>query len=212
MKKRETCCWVFPARWAIFFISLCIAIFSAALIVATFKHRNAMMIHLSVINKVLPWVYIIILAVSGAIGVYGLLATVAGNYGFMILYRVMYWLMTIFIVLIWQIIIFILALVNRTKTTNACNEANPHQDYNSTKNATLTIDGYSTTLLGLKFGETYGFANCDQAVEAGIIGIAILLFAGGLFMTWFGFTVNRYTTSTNENYLGSSKGVHFQEV
>jgi hypothetical protein len=34
-------------------------------------------------------------------------------------------------------------------------------------------------------GNTYGFANCGQAVQAGIIGIAILLFVGGIFMVSF---------------------------
>lgn len=94
----------------------------------------------------------------------------------------MFWLMTVLIVYIWQVIIFILALTNRKKTTSACDAANPQQDYNSTQNANITIDGYTATLLGLNYGETYGLANCDQAVEAGIIGLAILLFVGGLFM------------------------------
>lgn len=105
-----------------------------------------------------------------------------GNHGFMAFYKITVWLLTFFVVGIWQIIIFILALVNRSKTLNACNEANPStQDYNSTQNANVTIEGYTTTLLGVNMGETYGVANCDQAVQAGIIGIAVLLFVGGIF-------------------------------
>jgi hypothetical protein len=96
----------------------------------------------------------------------------------------MFWFTTFFAIFIWQIILFILALANREKTTKACNAANHHQNYDATQqnNANITIEGYTTTLLGLNMGNTYGFANCDQAVEAGIIGIAILLFVGGLFM------------------------------
>lgn len=96
----------------------------------------------------------------------------------------MFWLTTIFVIYIWQIILFILALVNREKTAKACNKANQHQIYDTTQNnnVNVTIEGYTATLLGLNTGNTYGLANCDQAVEAGIIGIAILLFIGGIFM------------------------------
>lgn len=100
----------------------------------------------------------------------------------MVMYKIMFWLMTFLIVYIWQIIVFILALVNRAKTTDACNKANPNQDYSQAGNANVTVEGYTTTLLGLNYGETYGLANCDQAVEAGVIGIAICLFVGGLSM------------------------------
>lgn len=110
----------------------------------------------------------------------------------MVMYKIMFWLMTFLIVYIWQIIIFILALVNRTKTTEACNKANPNQDYSQTENANVTIEGYTTTLLGLNYGETYGLANCDQAVEAGVIGIAICLFVGGLFMV--GLTIKEHSS------------------
>lgn len=100
----------------------------------------------------------------------------------MVFYKTLVWLLTFFVVGIWQIIIFILALVNRSKTLDACNKANPStQDHNSTENANITFQGYTTTLLGVNMGETYGVANCDQAVQAGIIGIAILLFVGGIF-------------------------------
>ncbi|KAL7320807.1 54S ribosomal protein L2 mitochondrial [Mucor circinelloides] len=203
MAKRETCLWIFPVRWAVFIISFIIAGVSGAFIAITFLHRNPMMIHLAVIHAALPWVYIIILAVTGVIGIFGLLASLAGSHGFMVMYKIMFWLMTFLIVYIWQIIIFILALVNRTKTTEACNKANPNQDYSHTENANATIEGYTTTLLGLNYGETYGLANCDQAVEAGVIGIAICLFVGGLFITWFAFTVNKCARSLDTNSMGS---------
>ncbi|KAL9538150.1 hypothetical protein MBANPS3_011155 [Mucor bainieri] len=204
MAKRETCLWIFPVRWAVFVISFIVAGVSGAFIAITFLHRNPMMIHLAVIHAALPWVYIIILAVTGVIGIFGLLASLSGSHGFMVMYKIMFWLMTFLVVYIWQIIIFILALVNRAKTTEACNKANPNQDYNQTAgNANVTIEGYTTTLLGLNYGETYGLANCDQAVEAGVIGIAICLFVGGLFMTWFAFTVNKCARSLDTNYMGS---------
>lgn len=111
----------------------------------------------------------------------------------MVFYRIAVWLMTFFLVIIWQIIVFILALVNRSKTTDACNKANPasNQDYNSTENASVSFQGYTTTLLGVNMGDTYGVANCDQAVQAGIIGVAILLFVGGIV-----------TVSKNLDYCG----------
>jgi ABC-type protease/lipase transport system fused ATPase/permease subunit len=113
----------------------------------------------------------------------------------MVFYKIMFWLTTFFVIYIWQIILFILALVNRAKTTKACNEANHHQNYDTAKqnNANVTVEGYTATLLGLNMGNTYGLANCDQAVEAGIIGIAVLLFVGGLFMvcSFDGYRCNR---------------------
>ncbi|GAA5814017.1 hypothetical protein MFLAVUS_007507 [Mucor flavus] len=213
MAKRETCLWIFPVRWGVFVVSFMITIISVALIAATFLHKNPMMIHLAVIHKVLPWVYIIVLAVSGVIGLFGMMAAIAGNHGFMAFYKITVWLLTFFVVGIWQIIIFILALVNRSKTLNACNEANPStQDYNSTQNANVTIEGYTTTLLGVNMGETYGVANCDQAVQAGIIGIAVLLFVGGIFSTWFGLIVNKCTRSLDHGYMGShARAAHWDD-
>lgn len=63
-------------------------------------------------------------------------------------------------------------------------KANPvqQQQYNSTQDTNVTLEGYTTTLLGLNSGETFGLANCDQAVEAGITGIAVLLFLGSISM------------------------------
>ncbi|KAI8640205.1 hypothetical protein BD408DRAFT_390956 [Parasitella parasitica] len=203
MTRRETCLWIFPVRWAVFVISFIIVGVSGVLIAITFLHRNPMMIHLAVIHAALPWIYIISLAVVGVIGIFGLMASLAGSHGFMVMYRMMFWLITFLIVYIWQIIIFILALVNRAETTEACNKANPSQDYSQTENANVTVEGYTTTLLGLNYGETYGLANCDQAVEAGIIGIAICLFMGGLSMTWFGFIVNRCARSLDVNSMSS---------
>ncbi|KAI7876154.1 uncharacterized protein EV154DRAFT_472610 [Mucor mucedo] len=205
MAKRETCLWIFPIRWGVFVISFIIAGVSAALIGATFLHKNPMMIHLAVIHSVLPWVYIIVLAVTGVIGLFGTIAAIAGNHGFMVFYKIAVWLMTFFLVIIWQIIVFILALVNRSKTTEACNKANPatSQDYNSTENASVSFQGYTTTLLGVNMGDTYGVANCDQAVQAGIIGVAVLLFVGGIVTTWFAFGVNKCARSLDTNYMGS---------
>jgi hypothetical protein len=102
----------------------------------------------------------------------------------MVFYKILFWLMTILIVFVWQIILFVLALTNRTKTTNACNDANrDNQNDNETYN--VTVGGYTTSVLGMQLGNTYGLANCDQAVQAGIVGLAILLFVGGLFMVRF---------------------------
>jgi hypothetical protein len=46
--------------------------------------------------------------------------------------------------------------------------------------------------LGLNTGETYGLANCDQAVEAGVIGIAVLLFVGSISMVCKIIKINRF--------------------
>lgn len=103
----------------------------------------------------------------------------------MVFYKAMFWFITFFFVYIWQIILFVLAVVNRGKTTEACIKANPiqQQQMNSTtQNTGITIEGYTTTILGLNSGETFGLATCDQAVEAGITGIAVLLFLGSISM------------------------------
>lgn len=94
------------------------------------------------------------------------------------------WLLVFFLT-IWQAISFILSLINRSKSLAACEEANPSTAANSTtaaSNATITVGGYSTTFLGMQTGNTYGLANCDQAVQADVIGSAIMLFVGQLFM------------------------------
>lgn len=90
--------------------------------------------------------------------------------------------MTIFIVIIWQLIVFILALTHRPETTDACNLANPQQVTKGTTTTNFTMSGYTTTIMGFNEGNTYGFANCGQAVQAGVVGLAILLFIGGIFM------------------------------
>ena len=102
------------------------------------------------------------------------------SYGFMVFYKLMFWFMTFFVVYVWQSVNFVLALVNRSKTVETCNLANPSQELKSAENANDTVKGY--TILGLNTGETYGLANCDQAVEAGVVGLAVLLFIGSIFM------------------------------
>ncbi|KAI8882237.1 hypothetical protein K501DRAFT_324081 [Backusella circina FSU 941] len=176
---KRTCLWIIPIRVGVFIISLLITVVSAALIAATFLHRNPMMIHLSIVHTVLPWMYIAALGVSGVIGLFGIMATITDNHGVMVLYRTLFWLMTVFIVYVWQITLFVLALVNRSKTiVNAC-----HDDTTASSNA----------IFGLESGDVYGLANCHQAVEAGMIGLGTMLFIGGIYTTWFAMTIHRYT-------------------
>ncbi|KAI8878992.1 hypothetical protein K501DRAFT_336413 [Backusella circina FSU 941] len=204
MARGATCLWVIPARLAVCVISFLIMGVSAALIAITFLHRNPMMMHLSALHVVLPWVYIIVLAVTALVGLFGMVASLSGQHGMMVFYKILFWLMTILIVFAWQIILFVLALTNRTKTTNACNDANPdNQDYNSTQSYNVTVEGYTTSVLGMQLGNTYGLANCDQAVQAGIVGLAILLFVGGLFMSWFAFVVGRCASDLDNSGLSS---------
>jgi hypothetical protein len=92
------------------------------------------------------------------------------------------WLLVFFLT-IWQAISFILSLINRSKSLAACEEANPVTNTTTpASNATFTVGGYSTTFLGMQTGNTYGLANCAQAVQADVIGSAIMLFVGQLFM------------------------------
>lgn len=95
------------------------------------------------------------------------------------------WLLVFFLT-IWEAISFVLALTNRSKALTACSESNPSSNSTgSTDNSAdtnITIGGYTTTFLGMKYGDTYGLANCDQAIQADVIGSAILLFVGQLFM------------------------------
>jgi hypothetical protein len=94
------------------------------------------------------------------------------------------WLLVFFLT-IWEAVCFILALVNRSKALTACEEANPSSsssDNSSANNTTLSVGDYSTTFLGMEMGNTYGLANCAQAVQADVIGSAIILFVGQLLM------------------------------
>ncbi|MBM6384125.1 MAG: hypothetical protein JSY10_09030 [Paenibacillus sp.] len=94
----------------------------------------------------------------------------------------------VFFFTIWEAASFILALTNRQKSLDVCEEANPSSD-NTTQgsNTTLSVGNYSTTFLGMQMGNTYGLANCAQAVQADVIGSAIMLFVGQLFMVIFIF-------------------------
>lgn len=93
----------------------------------------------------------------------------------------------VFFFTIWEAISFILALTNRAKSLAACEELNPtsastSSDMPDANNTTLTVGDYTATFLGMQMGSTYGLANCAQAVQADVIGSAIMLFVGQLFM------------------------------
>lgn len=89
----------------------------------------------------------------------------------------------VFFLTIWEAISFILALTSREKSLAACEQANPTTGGGSgAGNTTLTVGDYSATFLGMQVGNTYGLANCPQAVQADVIGSAIILFVGQLFM------------------------------
>jgi hypothetical protein len=94
--------------------------------------------------------------------------------------KIFFWLL-VFFTTIWQAINFILSLTSRSKSTTLCNQMNPDQTTDNS-NSTLTLGGYSTTFLGMQYGNTYGLANCDQAVQADVIGNAIMLFAGQILL------------------------------
>ncbi|CAO3676252.1 unnamed protein product [Rhizopus stolonifer] len=115
------------------------------------------------------------------------------SHGWAIFYRSIYWLNTVLNVCIWQALNFILAITNRRSVISACEIANSNQ--NSASNNT-------TILLDFKVGATFGFANCDQAIQAGLIGAACSLFLGSIFMIWNGFITNRWTQSLDENRIG----------
>lgn len=98
------------------------------------------------------------------------------------LYKLLFWVCLVFILTIWDAITFILALVNRSKSQDACDEANPDQGEGGGGDQSVSVAGYKTTFLGMQLGSTYGLANCAQAVQAGVIGLAILLFVGQIAM------------------------------
>ncbi|KAI9279372.1 hypothetical protein BY458DRAFT_431915 [Sporodiniella umbellata] len=60
----------------------------------------------------------------------------------------------------------------------------------------------SNMLLDFKMGATFGFADCDQAVQAGLIGAACSLFFGCIFMVWNGLLTNRWVLSLDSNRIG----------
>ncbi|KAG2227568.1 hypothetical protein INT45_002253 [Circinella minor] len=162
-----------------------------------------MVMHLSVIHVVLPWVATIFYIASGVIGLYGILAAAVGKLALMRLYKLLFWFFLVFLLTIWSAVSFILALVNRGKSEDTCNEANPdNQTEGSGGDQTVSVGDYSTTFLGMQLGSTYGLANCGQAVQAGVIGLAILLFIGQISMFYFATIVAGYTKKLRERNYG----------
>lgn len=100
------------------------------------------------------------------------------------LYKTLFWFFLVFLLCIWQAIDFVLALVNRSKSQKTCETANPSSSNETSGlgDKSISVGGYTTTFLGMQLGNTYGLANCAQAVQAGVIGLAILLFVGQLAM------------------------------
>ncbi|KAF7725245.1 hypothetical protein EC973_000333 [Apophysomyces ossiformis] len=161
-----------------------------------------MVMHLALVQAALPWVYVIVFAVSAVVGLYGILAASVGNLGLMRLYKLLFWILT-FLLCIWETGNFVFALINRSKSLSTCEQANPSSNQTSTaENKTISVGGYTTTFLGMQLGDTYGLANCAQAVQAGLIGIAILLFVGSIFMFYSATVIGSYTTKLRERNLG----------
>ncbi|KAH8550192.1 hypothetical protein BGW37DRAFT_521419 [Umbelopsis sp. PMI_123] len=190
------CCCIFPLRGATIAIGLVVAVVSIGLLVATLIHKNPMIIHLTVINSILPWVYIIICAVGAVVGIYTIFASAVGKLPLMRLGKFLFWLFFA-IATIWETASFALAVINRSKSVDTCEQANP------SSNGTDTSGNATTTgFLGMNLGDTYGLANCSQAVQAGLIGIGVMLFAGSLFMFYFATVVSSYSTRLRERKLG----------
>jgi hypothetical protein len=87
--------------------------------------------------------------------------------------KLLFWLFFA-IATVWETASFALAVINRSKSVDTCQQANPSNG--ATGNTT------TTGFLGMNLGDTYGLADCSQAVQAGLIGIGVMLFAGSLFM------------------------------
>ncbi|KAI7868490.1 hypothetical protein BDF14DRAFT_557440 [Spinellus fusiger] len=203
------CCCIIPLRGGSVIISLLILVVSAALLAATLTHKNPMVMHLPLIHPILPWIYTIVLAVSAGVALYGVLATLVGKLFLMRFYKLLFWVLT-FLTTVWQAGSFVLALIKRPDTLTACNLANPVSNDTTTANTLPTLGhdtsfavaGFNTTFLGMQIGNTYGLANCNQAVQAGVIGIGILLFFGAIFMFYFASVIASYTTKLRERSLG----------
>ncbi|KAI9314841.1 hypothetical protein BX666DRAFT_417661 [Dichotomocladium elegans] len=195
------CCCVIPLRGGTLILSTLIAVASTLLVILTFTHRNPMVMHLDIISPVLPWVALIIYIVTGVIGIYGIMAAATGRLGFVRLYKLLFWVCFVAILTIWAAVDFVLALVNRSKSETACIAANPEQTEGS-GNQSISIGNYTTTILGMQLGDTYGLANCAQAVQAGVIGLAILLFVGQLSMFYFATVVGSYAKKLRERNYG----------
>ncbi|CAO3595872.1 unnamed protein product [Absidia cylindrospora] len=173
MAKR--CCCIIPLRGGSALIGLVITLVSVLLLGLTFKKKNPMIMHLAIINPALPWVYIIVVAVSAVVGLFGVLAGAVGKLALMRLYKILFWLL-LFIVCVWQAVDFVLALVYRSQTIEECQKSSGNAANGSGNNTDVSVGGYTTTFLGMEMGDTYGLADCGQAAQAGVIGLAILLF------------------------------------
>ncbi|KAI9492778.1 hypothetical protein BDB00DRAFT_788433 [Zychaea mexicana] len=198
----KRCCCIIPLRGGVALLSIIIVAVSVLLVVLTFTHTNPMVMHLSVINAALPWVAVIFYIATGVIGLYGILAAAVGKLALMRLYKLLFWAVLVFLLTIWTAVSFILALVNRGKSQDACDSANPDQAEGSGGDQTVSVGDYSTTFLGMELGSTYGLANCAQAVQAGVIGLAILLFVGQISMFYFATVVAGYTKKLRERNYG----------
>lgn len=108
-----------------------------------------------------------------------------GKLALMRLYKILFWLL-FFVVCVWQAVDFVLALVYRSQTLDSCQKSSGTAASGSGNSTEVSFGGYTTTFLGMEMGDTYGLADCGQAVQAGVIGLAIMLFLGGLFMVSLG--------------------------
>ncbi|KAL4207234.1 hypothetical protein CU097_012623 [Rhizopus azygosporus] len=163
------------------------------LITATVTHRNPMTMHLAVIHPLLIWIYVIHLSCTGFIPVIGTILSFNASYGSIVFFNSIYWVNTIVNIYIGQTINFILFITNRQETIRACNLANTSQ--NESSNDLLV-------LLDLKLGSTFGFVDCNQAAQTGLIGLGSCLFVGCIFTTWYGFIINKWTRSLDKNHIG----------
>ncbi|CAO3594942.1 unnamed protein product [Absidia cylindrospora] len=199
MAKR--CCCIIPLRGGTALIGLITALVSVLLLGLTFTKMNPMIMHLAIINPVLPWVYIVVTAISAVVGLFGFLAGMVGKLGLTRLYKILFWIL-FFILCVWQAVDFVLALTYRSQTLENCQKSSGNAANGSGNNTDVSVGGYTTTFLGMEMGNTYGLADCGQAAQAGVIGLAIMLFLGGLFMFYFGTVINAYTRRLRERSLG----------
>ncbi|CAO3630029.1 unnamed protein product [Mucor fragilis] len=199
------CCCIIPLRGGIIISGVIMLVVSVALLGATFTHKNPMIIHLSLIHVVLPWIYIGFQIATAVVALYTIASGAIAKLGMMRLNKFLLWLL-VFLLTIWEAVCFILALVNRSKALAACEEANPSSSSSasadSPNNTTLSVGDYSATFLGMEMGNTYGLANCAQAVQADVIGSAIILFVGQILMFYAATVVGSYTAKLRERKLG----------
>ncbi|CAO3622237.1 unnamed protein product [Cunninghamella blakesleeana] len=199
MAKR--CCCVIPLRGGSALIGLIIALVSILLLGLTFTKKNPMIMHLAIIHAALPWVYVIVFAASGVIGLYGILAGWIGKLPLMRLYKLLFWVY-LFLFCIWQAVNFILSLVYRNQSIDSCEKNGGSAEKSTEGNKEVSVGGYTTTFLGMEIGDTYGLANCAQAAQADAIGNGIILFFGALFLFYFGTIISSYTRRLRERKLG----------